>query len=90
VDNPGEIIESSEWFRRGWTLRELIAPTDVAFFSSTWKILGTRVALRGIISMITGIEQGVLEDLGWIVGWEKWKKSIVVRISTVKQEMVSS
>lgn len=39
----------SDWFTRGWTLQELLAPEHVLFFSSTWKHLGS---LREIPSNI--------------------------------------
>lgn len=31
ADGP-EAFEASRWFRRGWTLQELLAPEDVRFF----------------------------------------------------------
>ncbi|KAF2159006.1 hypothetical protein M409DRAFT_71348 [Zasmidium cellare ATCC 36951] len=30
----------SEWFTRGWTLQELIAPTTVLFCDASWRLLG--------------------------------------------------
>ncbi|KAK3070886.1 hypothetical protein LTR53_009657 [Teratosphaeriaceae sp. CCFEE 6253] len=30
----------SEWFRRGWTLQELLAPKLVVFLSSGWEVIG--------------------------------------------------
>ncbi|KAI5357209.1 Putative heterokaryon incompatibility [Septoria linicola] len=32
----------SRWFKRGWTLQELIAPKKVSFFSSDWTLRGCR------------------------------------------------
>ena len=32
----------SEWFRRGWTLQELLAPRDVQFFDRDWKYIGAK------------------------------------------------
>lgn len=46
----------SRWWRRGWTLQELLAPTIVEFFTSDWQALGTRLTLRTTISQITGID----------------------------------
>jgi hypothetical protein len=47
----------SRWFRRGWTLQELLAPTParVEFFSSDEKKLGDRETLKEQIHEITGI-----------------------------------
>lgn len=33
-------LQQSEWFRRGWTLQELLAPSDVLFLGSDWQSLG--------------------------------------------------
>lgn len=33
-------MEKSDWFKRCWTLQELLAPDVVVFFSRDWKILG--------------------------------------------------
>ena len=42
-DADGGVDDSfvrSEWFKRGWTLQELLAPGDIVFCSATWDILG--------------------------------------------------
>lgn len=33
----------SAWFTRGWTLQELLAPTDVRFYDRFWRSLGNRL-----------------------------------------------
>lgn len=55
-----ESFAGSRWWRRGWTLQELLAPTIVEFFSSDWETLGTKTTLRNTISQITGIESEYL------------------------------
>jgi hypothetical protein len=50
------------WFRRGWTLQELIAPTDVVFFDKTWKQRGVRSGLRRTIRVTTDLSEDVLTD----------------------------
>ncbi|KAH8651169.1 heterokaryon incompatibility protein-domain-containing protein [Xylariales sp. PMI_506] len=45
------------WFTRGWTLQELIAPTDLLFFSKDWHRVGTKKSLGSLLSRITGIEE---------------------------------
>ena len=52
--NP-EFYES-KWFKRGWTLQELLAPSEVVFFNKFWSKLGTKASLEDPISDITGIE----------------------------------
>lgn len=54
-------FRESRWFKRGWTLQELIAPDSVEFYSKNWTYLGTKLSLRQTISEITGIEIRVLE-----------------------------
>ncbi|KAK0654972.1 heterokaryon incompatibility protein-domain-containing protein [Cercophora newfieldiana] len=45
----------STWFTRGWTLQELLAPTDLVFFNSSWSRIGTKAQLEDTIATITGI-----------------------------------
>lgn len=50
----------SEWFSRGWTLQELIAPDEVMFFDCNWTPLGTRSDHSRWISFKTKIAEEVL------------------------------
>lgn len=50
----------SKWFTRGWTLQELIAPSNMIFLSSDWQEIGTKWDLRELISRITGIPVNIL------------------------------
>ncbi|KAI0532308.1 hypothetical protein GGR58DRAFT_517836 [Xylaria digitata] len=34
--------ELSEWFSRGWTLQELLAPQDMQFYDMNWTYIGTK------------------------------------------------
>lgn len=54
-------FSSSGWFTRGWTLQELIAPSNVSFYNATWDYLGTRETLHSMVSSITGIEADYLD-----------------------------
>ena len=48
--------EDSAWFRRGWTLQELLAPqTVIFFFDRNWVDVGTKSSLEDAISRITRI-----------------------------------
>ncbi|KAI6103976.1 heterokaryon incompatibility protein-domain-containing protein, partial [Pisolithus croceorrhizus] len=51
-----------EWFSRGWTLQELIAPEDVQFFNKGWARLGTKRSLEDTLWRITRIPPDVLLD----------------------------
>jgi len=48
-------FRASEWFKRGWTLQELIAPASVEFFSKEGRRLGDKRSLEQLIHEITGI-----------------------------------
>ncbi|KAK3367998.1 heterokaryon incompatibility protein-domain-containing protein [Podospora didyma] len=52
------------WFTRGWTLQELIAPELLEFYDADWNFLGTKSILRVEVSISTGIDVDVLEDVG--------------------------
>lgn len=68
-------FEKSEWFQRGWTLQELLAPRTVLFVTNRWHVIGykggslpshyntfTGVCLDEAIARITGIPEHVLHD----------------------------
>ena len=48
-------FRESRWFRRGWTLQELIAPASVEFFSQEGDWLGSKKTLEQEIHKITGV-----------------------------------
>ncbi|KAF7533745.1 hypothetical protein G7054_g6811 [Neopestalotiopsis clavispora] len=62
IDFPDDTteFEESRWFKRGWTLQELIAPGEVVFHSCNWKRLGDKMELRVPISRVTGIDTSIL------------------------------
>ena len=45
----------SEWFKRGWTLQELLASHEVVFCDRSWKAIGTRTRLSAYVSRATHI-----------------------------------
>ncbi|KAF2029556.1 HET-domain-containing protein [Setomelanomma holmii] len=40
----------SRWVTRGWTLQELLAPSDLMFYDTIWHPLGTRQVLADTVS----------------------------------------
>ena len=56
----GSQFRRSQWFHRGWTLQELIAPRVLVFLSKDWRILGTKAMLAAIIEEVTGIDHAIL------------------------------
>ncbi|KAL4072382.1 heterokaryon incompatibility protein-domain-containing protein, partial [Scleroderma yunnanense] len=51
-----------EWFSRGWTLQEMIAPSDVQFFNKDWNPIGDKRTLAESLSGITRVPQCILMD----------------------------
>ncbi|KAF4628527.1 hypothetical protein G7Y89_g9630 [Cudoniella acicularis] len=55
-----ELLRPRRWFTRGWTLQELIAPSQVEFYGKTWNNIGSKRSLRNTLCDITGIDIHVL------------------------------
>ncbi|PZD25883.1 CDC6, Cdc6-related protein, AAA superfamily ATPase, partial [Pyrenophora tritici-repentis] len=55
-------FRASDWFTRGWTLQELIAPVLVDFFSCERHHIGDRASLDQLIHNITGIPLAALRN----------------------------
>jgi hypothetical protein len=71
----GARFQQSEWFERGWTLQELLAPRVVVFLTRTWEVIGNKGAssngydttnvgnsLEEVIAEITNVPREVLEE----------------------------
>ncbi|KAF4930545.1 Vegetative incompatibility protein HET-E-1 [Colletotrichum fructicola] len=56
----GGDIRESEWFTRGWTLQELLAPGNLTFFDKNWIDIGSKAFLRNVIQEITNIPPAAL------------------------------
>ena len=62
-------FKRSNWFSRGWTLQELLAPRDVLFYDENWIYFGSRSGLKWGIAERTGIDAVLLID-GFMAGFE--------------------
>jgi len=58
-----EDLGKSQWFKRGWTLQELLAPVHVVFYGgAAWTFLGTKASLKEEIWTATGIPVHFLHE----------------------------
>ena len=73
--DSGSKFFSSRWFRRGWTLQELLAPQELCFYDQTWATIGTKREISGEIETITGIPRRFL------AGWDLHEASVAQRMS---------
>jgi tetratricopeptide (TPR) repeat protein len=55
-------FRKSEWFTRGWTLQELIAPVSVEFFSREGQRIGDKALLDQLLHKITNIPLAALRN----------------------------
>ncbi|KAK7473174.1 hypothetical protein VKT23_001273 [Stygiomarasmius scandens] len=60
IPQPAKQFETSEWFERGWTLQELLAPKTVIFFDKYWQRIGDKHELQDSIHRRTSIPLQVL------------------------------
>jgi hypothetical protein len=56
----GISFQDSDWFTRGWTLQELIAPVYVEFYTADWSPIGTKLERHEEIAEITTIDSDLL------------------------------
>ncbi|KAI4701141.1 hypothetical protein J4E89_010717 [Alternaria sp. Ai002NY15] len=54
-------FSKSKWFKRGWTLQELIAPSSVRFYTKQGGFLGDKNELADTISIVTRIPISALK-----------------------------
>ncbi|KAI0903393.1 HET-domain-containing protein [Ustulina deusta] len=59
--DPVEGLGQSRWFTRGWTLQELLAPSELQFLDHNWDYMGTRSSLSQTLSQVTRIPEEVLD-----------------------------
>lgn len=61
----GSHFRESRWFKRGWTLQEMLAPEVLWFFSRQWTNIGDRTepVMLKTITEITGIDDDALTQV---------------------------
>lgn len=58
--HPNSSFRSSQWFTRGWTLQEMVAPSDVIFYAGDWNKIGRRSQLAKLLHDVTRVTKSVL------------------------------
>lgn len=56
VRKPVRSFEDSEWFTRGWTLQELLAPREMCFVDYEWRSIGAKKDRISEIGRTMGID----------------------------------
>jgi len=64
---------ASRWFRRGWTLQELLAPESLHFYNSGWGSIGPKEDYSHEVEVITGIPHQFL------LGWDDFRQASVAQ-----------
>jgi len=60
TEEPTAEFARCRWFTWGWTLQELIVPTTVEFYDSSWGFRSPKSDLSGAIAAVTRIGAAVL------------------------------
>ncbi|KAL9032683.1 MAG: hypothetical protein Q9180_006361 [Flavoplaca navasiana] len=75
-----QTFSQSDWFTRGWTLQELVAPEVVKFFDKNWDYIGETGDLAAELTQRTGVHKkfwtsnapvnyaSVSERMSWMAG----------------------
>ena len=80
-------FENSNWFTRGWTLQELLAPRDVIFFDHRWITIGAKANLAKEISKATGIPEEYVHESDLEQASEK--PSVAMKMSWASRRQTS-
>ncbi|KAG1752156.1 heterokaryon incompatibility protein-domain-containing protein [Suillus lakei] len=78
VDNLQSALEDSDWFQRGWTLQELVAPDNVYFFNKNWTKIGSKTTFASTLHKITHIRPEILIASQERMSWAAERKTLKV------------
>lgn len=76
----------SRWFTRGWTLQEMLAPSNVNFYTKEGYYLGDRAGLQRQIQKITNIPASALSGAALVEFSVNERLSWVERRHTTREE----
>ncbi|KAH7303810.1 heterokaryon incompatibility protein-domain-containing protein [Stachybotrys elegans] len=55
-----EVVGCCRWFQRGWTLQELIAPSDIKFYNRNWEYCFDKSDTAYQLGMISSVDPDIL------------------------------
>ena len=73
VEENFDTVKNCRWFKRGWTLQELLAPDNIKFYNQQWTWLGTKFDMCDLLTRATGIK---LDHL-----WKRKTASVAQKMS---------
>jgi hypothetical protein len=79
----------SRWFTRGWTLQELLAPSEVEFLASDWTRITSRTDSSSVLADITGIPTDFLSGNDLEIASIAMRMSWASRRTTTKAEDIA-
>lgn len=59
-------LPKSRWFKRGWTLQELLVPTHVFFYNRHWTYITSRKEIGVLLEEVTGISRDIFTGESWV------------------------
>jgi hypothetical protein len=62
ITGDAQEFRNSRWFKRGWTLQELLAPESIEFYGRSWTYLGSKGDLLQHVASASGVFETVLRN----------------------------
>jgi len=83
VEGEESQFNKARWHSRGWTLQELLAPSNVNFYTHDWTFIGTKGTLCTQLSDITRIHVDILKgevpisaaSVAQRMSWASWRQT---------------
>lgn len=60
LPDPEKRLAACKWWTRGWTLQELLAPSELWFLNQDWTYIGPRRSLVSVVAQISRVPDLVL------------------------------
>lgn len=67
-------LKNCLWFKRSWTLQEMIAPANLAFYDKDWTFIGMKSDLLKVLTKITRVDEKALNGSADLMSFSVAKK----------------